>query len=128
MSTMLLRSGTHSRARNRRNCQRKRCLHLESLEDRNLLSATIRGTVFDDANRNASFDAGESGQSRWTVELQTASQVDGSPSQILTADAPGDLFGVSIASSANRILVGAPYASGQAGLAYLFDSAGNLRY
>src|SRR5713101_7283411 len=67
-------------------------LYVEALEDR-LVPSTIQGTVFNDANHNGVFDAGESGVAGWTVFLDVNRNAVVDPGETTrTTDAAGNYF------------------------------------
>ena len=73
---------------NRRGLTARR-LRLESLEDRQLLSV-VSGQVFNDLNADGAKNAGEAGQSGWTIYLDanTNGQFDTGETSTTTATAP----------------------------------------
>ena len=80
------RPARRAQSRARHTARKARHLHLEHLETRQLL-ATISGQVFNDFNADGLKDAGEPGQSGWTIYLDADGngQLDTGESSTITA-------------------------------------------
>ena len=126
--------GKDSKERNKLRRVSRRSLRMEHLEDRQLLSASASGTVFDDLDRDGTQDAGEDGIAGWTVELQQIGEEElggllgtiGNPSL-----QPNQTFGSSIiayddpdANDPDYIFVASP--NTEPGMVLKYDESGTL--
>jgi VCBS repeat-containing protein len=88
---LAVRKARRAKAKNRqqRANRRRRTPRLESLEVRQLLAASIAGTVYNDLNGNGARDQEERGLANWTVFIdlnRDGALQDGEPSALTDAD------------------------------------------